>query len=470
MTTQTSILGFVLCFIAGMGLMYSSQRGQPQPEANSHSTTNAPDHASAPIPVTTADPIWGSPSAPVTLVEFSDLECAYCKRVESALDRVRKQYGPKDLRIVWKHKPLSFHKQAREAALAAQAILHTKGADAFWKFRDRAYQNQQTLGEPAYELWAADLGISVADFRKAASDPSVVSQVDADLALAERLGAGGTPTFFINGRRVVGAARFEQFQSMIDAELAEAKRLAAAGTAPGDIYPKRLAANASEIAKPAPKVQAPKAPVPKLDETLHYVPISSTDFMRGPQDALVTLVEFSDYECGFCKRVEATLRQLLKDYPEDLRLVWKDRPLGFHRYALPAAAFARSAAKPGPRGSYWAVHDALFEAQPKLAPTDLERLAHKLGQDWTAVERRMQSPSVQAAIREDIALAEKLQINGTPNFFVNGRALRGAVPIERFKALIDQELAKAKRMVAEGTARAQVYTSVMARARASSKP
>ncbi|MGE0328126.1 MAG: DsbA family protein [Polyangiaceae bacterium] len=461
MTTQTSIVGFLLCFFAGMGFMYSAQRAQ-QPLTKATSESASPDHSGAAIPIDKDDPQWGRSDAYVTLVEFSDLECTFCKRVEPDLARIRAEYGADKLRFVWKHMPLSFHKQARNAALASQSVMSRKGSEAFWKFRDLAYQNQAGLNPAAFELWAMDLGVSAAEFRTDLGDSKLSSQLRADEALAKRLGVSGTPTFFVNGRRLVGAASFAQLKEVIDAELAEAKRLEAAGTGRGDIYPQRLSVNLVAQPAPTPRPSAPPAP---QDTTVYHVPVTPSDFIRGPSDAPVTIVEFSDYECGYCKRVEATLHKLMKDYPGDVRLVWKDRPLSFHRYAQGAAEFARAATKPGSPGSYWQVHDALFEAQPRFAPMELEALAQKLGQPWKSIEARMKSQPVQAAIREDIQLADSLKVSGTPNFFINGRALRGAVPIERFAALIDAELAKAKQLIAAGTPRAAVYSTLMRGAR-----
>jgi len=132
MNKGTAIVGFFLCFLAGMGLMYGLDRSQgtgAEPEAIA--TKGALDQSAAPVPVTAKDPFWGRADAPVTVVELSDFECPFCSRVGPTMDQIRKNYGPEKVRIVWKNSPLPFHKEARPAADAAMTVFALGGNDAF---------------------------------------------------------------------------------------------------------------------------------------------------------------------------------------------------------------------------------------------------------------------------------------------------------------------------------------------------
>jgi protein-disulfide isomerase len=191
-------------------------------------------------------------------------------------------------------------------------------------------------------------------------------------------------------------------------------------------------------------------------ETRQCVPVGSSP-IRGPKDALVTLVEFSDFECQYCKRVEPTLKTLLARYPRALRLVWKNYPLAQHPNARLLANFAIEAGRHGSGGGFWAVHDGLFAAEGALDEEALSALGSKLGFDGSLALGAARSGTHDKRVTADTALADKLGIGGTPTFFVNGRRVQGALPLEQFDALIQSELKIAQRIVARGVAAGDVY-------------
>jgi protein-disulfide isomerase len=178
---------------------------------------------------------------------------------------------------------------------------------------------------------------------------------------------------------------------------------------------------------------------------------------RGPADALVTLVEFSDFECQYCKRVEPTLKVLLARYPKTLRLVWKDYPLPQHKGARLLANFAQDAYRRGSARGFWAVHDGIFAQLDAPDDSALGVLAGKAGLDGALLLISAHAGAHDAAIRADMKLGQKLSVNGTPTFFANGRRIEGALPLEQFEALIQEELRTAQRIVAHGTAPRDVY-------------
>ena len=158
---------------------------------------------------------------------------------------------------------------------------------------------------------------------------------------------------------------------------------------------------------------------------------------QGPSDAPVTIVQFAEYQCFYCNKARPTLQMLLQDYPDQIRLVWKDFPLSNHGRALPAAMAARCA---GEQGKYWELSERLLANQHALSDADITGHAEDLGLDTEALLVCMDDSRHESAIRSDVTLGRKLGISATPTFFINGVLLSGAQPVERFRAIIDREL------------------------------
>ena len=162
----------------------------------------------------------------------------------------------------------------------------------------------------------------------------------------------------------------------------------------------------------------------------------------GSASAPVTLVEFSDYQCPYCQRVEPTLKRLRAAYGDKLRIVWKDFPLTqIHPQAFKAGEAAHCA---GDQGKYWELHDVLFNKQQELQPDDLKRHAIELGLDVTAFNQCLDTSKHAERVRDGVSEGGALGVNSTPTIFINGRRLSGAQPYEVFAAVIDEELARAK--------------------------
>ena len=164
---------------------------------------------------TKGSPVRGNPEAKIAVVEFSDFQCPFCGRVTPTLEQVEREYGD-DVRIVFKHLPLSIHPKAPAAHAAAWAA-HQQGK--FWEMHDKIFENQRDLSEEAYTRYAAELGLDMERFEKDLASDAARQAVAADVAEAGTLGVTGTPGFFINGRFLSGAQPFASFKAMIDEEL-----------------------------------------------------------------------------------------------------------------------------------------------------------------------------------------------------------------------------------------------------------
>src|SRR5688572_16423232 len=200
---------------------------------------------------------------------------------------------------------------------------------------------------------------------------------------------------------------------------------------------------------------------PQSDRT--RVLVAPYDGVLGPKDAPVTIVEFSDFQCPYCKRGADTVHQIAKEYPKDVRIVFKHNPLSFHKDAFLASEASMAA---GEQGKFWEYHDKLFANQQKLDRASLEQYAQELQLDMAKFKSAIESGKFKAQIDESIKYAQSVGARGTPTFFVNGKLVRGAQPFDQFKPTIEQELAYAKNLVSQkGIAGAAVYTEIMREAK-----
>jgi protein-disulfide isomerase len=161
--------------------------------------------------------------------------------------------------------------------------------------------------------------------------------------------------------------------------------------------------------------------------------------VRGPESAKVTIVEFGDFQCPFCSRVNGTLTQIRDQYPDEVRIIFKHLPLRIHPQAAGAHAAAEAAHR---QGKFWEMHDKIFSNQTDLAPETFVAYAEQVGIDVEQFKKDVGSDAVKKRVDADLREAQKLGVSGTPAFFINGKYIAGAQPFEAFKQRIDEELGK----------------------------
>jgi protein-disulfide isomerase len=179
-------------------------------------------------------------------------------------------------------------------------------------------------------------------------------------------------------------------------------------------------------------------PVKILLEPKRVVVDSSGHPALGGKDAPVTIVEFTDFQCPFCKATEATIKQLHDKYGDKIRIVHMDYPLPFHAHAMDSAKAARCA---NDQGKFWQYRESLFANQAKLEPADLKAAAKTLNLNTAKFDACFADAKYDTLIKADQAAGEKVGVDGTPAFFIDGRPLVGAQPLPKFEELIDDELA-----------------------------
>jgi protein-disulfide isomerase len=418
-----------------------------------------------PIPVTVADPSWGNANAPVTLVEFSDLQCPFCNKLNTTLDQLRQTYGPTKLRIVWKNNPLPFHNNARPAAETAMALYEKGGAGWFWQFHNAVFQKGLSAPEVIVDSYQFT-GLNQQQVSALVARGSAARKVDEDMALGRQIGVQGTPASFINGVYLSGAQPYDKFSQIIDEQLVAANALAAQGVPLSKIYARLTTENKAKApAAPAPSATHP----PDDDKTVWRVPVGTSP-VRGNVAAPVTMIMFSDYQCPFCVRAAATVATLATDYGDKLRIVFKNNPLPFHPRAEPSAELALEARAQKGDAGFWKVNDLLWAKSGKLDDQDLEGVAAAAGLNVAAVTKAIATHKYRAQIDQDVDLADEVMASGTPHFFINGVRLVGAQPVEKFKEVIDAQLAVARDAIAKGAVAAKVYDALQKDAKTAPPP
>ncbi|WP_437623596.1 thioredoxin domain-containing protein [Sorangium sp. So ce1151] len=369
-------------------------------------------------------PTRGNPSAPVTLVMFVDLQCQFCRRASPVVDGLAKKYG-EQLRVVLKHNPLAFHLRAEPAAELALEARAQKGDAAFWS----AYELLRvgSLEDADLAAHAKALGLDVARAQKAIAARRHAARIERDQRLAEEIGARGTPHFFINGRRLLGAQPAEVFEALIDEQLARAAKLVAAGTPPAKVY--------DALQKEA-KAAAP------LERILAPAPTRDNPGKGAKAGAKVTIQMFADFQCPFCKRVQPTLDEIIAAYPGKVRVVFRHLPLPFHKLAPLAAEASVEAFRQKGDAGFWAMAQRLWEDQSEagLSREALERHAAAIGLDVAKLVAALDSRAHRAAVEADQKLAASLHIKGTPSFAINDYFVDGEQPAARFKRLVARAL------------------------------
>ncbi len=359
---------------------------------------------------TSGQPVVGPANAPVTLAEFSDFHCPFCSRVSSTISDLMKAY-PGKIRRVWYHNPLAMHQGAEQTHQASECAAEQ---GKFWEYHDKLFSNVGGFKDTAAFMSAAkDLGLDQKKFQGCMDSGKYKDKVKANVAKGSSLGVRGTPYFLINGQPVSGAQPLENFKTAVENAL----------------HPER--------ARVAPVAAPPSAPPAfvKFDD-LNGRP------SMGPENAPVTIVEFSDFHCPFCSRGASTMKELMKKYDGKLRLVWRHFPLPMHQGAERTHQAAECAAQ---QGKFWEYHDKLFEKAGSFKDDNaLIKLADDLDLNDKKFKKCLESDESKVVVQKDKARGSQAGVNGTPAFFINGQSLSGAQPLEAFSQKVDAELAKKK--------------------------
>ncbi len=386
-------------------------------------------------------PSRGPADAPVTIVMFSDFECPYCEEAFATIASLEKEYAGQ-IRFVYKAMPLANHEHALLAALVGHSA---QARGKFWEFHDLVFSGRG-IDPETLSAYARQVGLDLAQIDRELDDLTYASAVRKDLRMAKRLKLRSTPVFFINGRMLPGARPKHIFRHMIDQELSLAERLADDGIASAELYDYATKWGYTALVYEDER--------PELDEdTVYPVPIGDAP-TRGPADAPITIVAFSDFQCPFCARGHETMEQLRSVYGDRIRFVFKHFPLPGH----PAGALASRASFAAlDAGKFWEFHDAVFALGSRFEGRDLLAIGRELQIPQAALEDAITDEQNDPAIEADLDLGVRLGVTGTPAYFINGRPIVGAHPLIDFRMLIAEELDRVEQARAEGVAPERIY-------------
>ena len=390
-------------------------------------------------------PILGNPNAPVTVVEFTSMQCPFCARGGETLKQLVEKY-PEDVRVVFKHFPLAMQQHAKPASVAVEAA-HRQGK-AF-EMKDGLFEKIRQYGqEPMEDMAAAiaeDIGLDVDQFRADFNDAEVTAAVERDLELGQGLGVRGTPHFFVNGEVVNGAQPLEKFSEVVDRQLGIIEELREEGTPQNELYSAAVSQNMGAAAAPAAERERPQRPQQEEKE-VHMLEIQDYDHVKGASadDALVTILEFSSFQCPHCARGAATLGQLVEKYPEQVRVVFKHFPLGFQQHSEPAS---RASVAAGNQDKFWEYYDLLYQNQRQLGEDGIfERLAEEIGLNMSTFRTDFEAAETAKIVRDSQAEGRSAGIRGTPGFLINGIKETGAQPLRVFENHVKAQIEIAEKI------------------------
>lgn len=362
---------------AGGSSLFASLRTPPDlPEP-------APDAVLAALDLTQS-PARGPADAPVVIVGYSDFACPWCAAAVPNLEALLRRY-PAQVRWVYKHYPLD----PDPATWLAHRVALAAGAQGrFWEMHDALLAHRGELSPGAISTLAAGLGL---DPVRLAEDAARLepTRIAADRAEGETLGVAGTPTFFVNGRRLVGNRGVGELTALVEAEL-------------------------------------------DRDRALAGVPDQTAEAL-GPADAPLQLTVYADFQSPQSARLAWWLRRELAAHPDLLRVTVKHYPLPYHRDADGAH---RAALAAGIFGRFWAMHDLLFAQPGQVDEARIRAYAMQLGLPAARFDTERGGAAMAARIAADIADGKRRGVRGVPTLFVNGERFDGIPDPARWQALL----------------------------------
>ncbi len=339
-------------------------------------------------------PVRGSPDAVVTITEFADFQCPYCASARSTLDQVLREY-PHKVKLVYRNFPLDFHP---DSMLAHRAAAAAGEQGKFWEMHDLIFSHQRAMKRDDLFSMARSLDLDMDRFAADLQTEKLMRQISADREEGKRQGVDGTPTFYVDGQQLVGAASTAQFEEMITRSL---------------------------VAK---GIQPDKAPIE-----------AEAGPARGPEHAPVTVLWYSDVTSPLAISADHLIEQLLEAYPHQVRVVFKNRPLEFHHDAMLAHQALVAAAA---QGQFWPMHRALLIHQRALSAADLTGYAADLGLDTNKFLTDLSSETAHDQVQRDVSQAREAGVNGVPVFFINETRVDGIQPLSSLKAIVDAQVQK----------------------------
>lgn len=392
------------------------------------------EDATSPLPLDARVPLLGPRDAPVTVVLFGDLGCPHTLAQLPLLLAEKARRG-RDLRLAFRYLPLSQNAGSVSSARVLAGLFAARGGDLLFRVLEAVSKQRTPLVRGDLAPILAMLGITDVNLEDLGRAKAASDAVERDVELAAALFVRSTPTLFVNGVRLDGYHPKAVLAGAIDRELRASYLSLAAGIPPAALYTARARKNLMNLGEdPEDRVCVRPSAAPS----------------RGGQQALLTVVEFSEFQCAACREGEAGLSLALRQNPGAIRSVWKDFPLPQHERARAASNFAHEARALGGDKAFFAVHDLMLKADNPLEEADLSAIATRVGLSAEQLLEAARTERHSAVIEGALRLAADLGVTGAPTYFVNGRKIAGAPPPGEFVKLLREELALARRVMQSG--------------------
>lgn len=371
--------------------------------------------------------VKGAIDAPITIVEFSDMECPFCRRAATTMQQVTEAY-PGKIRIIFKHAPLDFHKRARTAH---QALLAAGMQGKFWEMHDLIFAAKD-IGRPELTRFARELKLDEKAFADALDSEAFTSIIERDISEARALGVDGRPTFFINGRKLDGAKSFDAFKTVIDEALNQAQSDAA------------LSANTVKPDAPPTALLPSVARQPLITPVVNNAEVAAGNAIdarltKGARTAPVRIVWFSDLQSSLTPKAAALIAEVMKDYPGKIQIQFKHRPLETRPHAVEIHEAALAAAA---HDKFWEMHDLILAHGTTVTRRDLTAFAAQLNLPVAEFASALDKGTYRAQVEADLREARRREVRGNPVFFVGDTRIDGLQPAAMLREIIERELLK----------------------------
>ena len=384
-------------------------------------------------------PMKGAKDAPVTIVQWSDFQCPFCSRVEPTINKVMDDYKGK-VRVVWRDLPLPFHPNALPSAIAARAAGEQ---GKFWEMHDKLFADQAHEDRATFEKYAQELGLNMGKFKAALDAQKGKEAIEADAAAGGKIGAHGTPAFFVNGKFLSGAQPYEIVQGQDRRGAEDRRRDDRQGDAEGQGLRRpdegRQDRGAGGAGRRPPRRGAEKTP--EQDTTVYKV-VGGDGPAKGSKNAPLQVVDL----------LRLPVPVLQAGRADAVAAGEGVRRQGAHGLEeLPAAVPPQRRA--GGRGGDGRRRPGEVLADARQAVREQHRARSRRA--WRSTRRSWASTwpssrptstprSTRTRSQSDTKEGQAVGVNGTPAVFINGRKINGAYPWETFKKIADDELAKKK--------------------------
>lgn len=349
----------------------------------------------------------GPANAPVVIEEYADFYCGFCKKSLPTVLQIMKDY-PTQVRFIFRNMPLAVT-PGQGSYFVHEAGVCANEQGKFWEFFEEALVYSGRPDASGVGKIGAKIGLDAKKFESCMKSARPRDAIDADLRSAASRNITGTPTFFVNGEMMAGAYPYETFKSKID------------GILSGKYVPVK-----------------PAAPQPA--KQVEFNDLAGRPF-EGPENAAVTLVEFSDFHCPFCRKIDGTLKQVRQNYPDKVKIVWRHFPLAMHKGADRTHQASECAHA---QGRFWQFEEKIFSTFGNARDEAFyNSTAEQIGLKMKDFKACMENTAAMDTVKKDMAKGSESGVTGTPAVFINGRIMKGAQPYESFKKAIDEELQKA---------------------------